>query len=213
MLTDTSRMVLIYRGESMGPTLQEGDVVSLSTVGNRAVRRGDIIVFPAPGEARRVIHRVVAVTPAGYLTRGDNAPSLDPWTVKTADIYGLVRHIYRSGKLRRLAGGFWGHSYACARRAVNRLASRAASCVRPLYHGLSRNRLVRHAFTSNHRLKILSIARPAGMEWKLFLGKREIGSLPAGHEQWRIKSPYLLLVDESSLPRRGEAESSTLRPL
>ncbi len=202
MLTDSSLTKLIYRGDSMHPTLKNGDLVLCSPDHGRPVQRGDIIVFTAPREARKVIHRVAAITKEGYLTKGDHAPSVDPWVLREAEICGQVHHIYRGDQVRRLASGLGGHYYARILPSLRLFAFYAASCARPLYHRLSRTWIVRRVLAQNHTMKIVSFVRPAGMEWKLFLGKREIGSLSSGHEHWRIKKPYLLFVDESLLPKR-----------
>lgn len=202
MLTDSSLTKLIYRGDSMHPTLKNGDMVLLSPDHRRSIRRGDIIVFTAPREARKVIHRVAAITMEGYVTKGDHARFMDPWTVKEADICGQVHHIYRGDNIKRLASGLGGHYYARILPTLRLFAVYAASYVRPLYHRLSRTRVFRRVLAQNHAMRIVSLARPAGIEWKLFRGKREIGYLSAGHELWHIKKPYLLFVDESLLPKR-----------
>jgi signal peptidase I len=61
---------------SMDPTLKAGDWFLLLPAHHPVP--GDVITFrPQSLEAARVTHRVVAETPEGYLTRGDNNPNLD----------------------------------------------------------------------------------------------------------------------------------------
>ncbi len=61
-------------GHSMLPTLEGGDLVVLQSVPISDVHVGDIIVYGSPcstfGES--VVHRVVNITSAGLITKGDN---------------------------------------------------------------------------------------------------------------------------------------------
>ncbi|QQG48941.1 MAG: signal peptidase I [archaeon] len=66
-------------GTSMLPTLEEGDLVVLEHASFSDVHVGDIIVYDPPCSATgsSVIHRVVASSPDGFTTRGDNNPLPD----------------------------------------------------------------------------------------------------------------------------------------
>ena len=73
--TDT-RQVL---GHSMLPTLEGGDLVVLQSVPISQVHVGNIIVYDGSCSALgiSVVHRVVAITSAGLITKGDNNPGTD----------------------------------------------------------------------------------------------------------------------------------------
>ncbi len=66
-------------GYSMLPTLEGGDLVVIQAVPISAIHVGDIIVYnnlcSTGGES--VVHRVVQVTSAGLITKGDNNPGTD----------------------------------------------------------------------------------------------------------------------------------------
>jgi signal peptidase I len=66
-------------GYSMLPTLEGGDLVVIQNVPVDQVHTGDIIVYnglcSAGGES--VVHRVVNITAAGLITKGDNNPGTD----------------------------------------------------------------------------------------------------------------------------------------
>ncbi|MDG6987659.1 MAG: signal peptidase I, partial [Nitrososphaerota archaeon] len=68
--TDT-RQVL---GHSMLPTLEGGDLVVLQSVPISQVHVGNIIVYDGSCSAFgiSVVHRVVAITSGGLITKGDN---------------------------------------------------------------------------------------------------------------------------------------------
>jgi signal peptidase I len=61
-------------GQSMLPTLEGGDLVVIQSVPVSEVHIGDIVVYGSPcstgGES--VVHRVVNITNAGLVTKGDN---------------------------------------------------------------------------------------------------------------------------------------------
>jgi signal peptidase I len=62
---------------SMAPTFQRGDVVLVQKVQFSDIRIGDVIAFLQPSPSGgctglTLLHRVVAVTPQGLITQGDN---------------------------------------------------------------------------------------------------------------------------------------------
>ena len=73
--TDT-RQVL---GHSMLPTLEGGDLVVLQSVPISQVHVGNIIVYDGSCSAFgiSVVHRVVAITSGGLITKGDNNAETD----------------------------------------------------------------------------------------------------------------------------------------
>ena len=73
--TDTRRV----DGHSMLPTLEGGDLVVLQSVPISDIHVGNIIVYDGSCSALgiSVVHRVVAITSAGLITKGDNNPGTD----------------------------------------------------------------------------------------------------------------------------------------
>jgi len=66
-------------GHSMLPTLEGGDLVVIQNVPISDIHVGDIIVYGSPcsAEGESVVHRVVNITSAGLITKGDNNPYPD----------------------------------------------------------------------------------------------------------------------------------------
>ena len=66
-------------GTSMLPTLEGGDLVVIQSATIGQIHVGDIIVYGAPCSAggESVVHRVVNMTAAGLITKGDNNPGTD----------------------------------------------------------------------------------------------------------------------------------------
>lgn len=80
---------LQFAGDSMFPVLQDGDQVCPRLEGEP--RLGDLMVFSLHGEI--CIHRVMAVTPDGWLTRGDACRRMDPPVSRDAFL-GLLDGLY-----------------------------------------------------------------------------------------------------------------------
>ncbi len=80
-------------GKSMESTLKDGDLVITREHGSYHV--GEIVAYrvPAgdPDAGLGVVHRIVGGSAAeGYITRGDNRTSADPWRPATSDVIGSV---------------------------------------------------------------------------------------------------------------------------
>jgi signal peptidase I len=75
--TDTRRV----DGHSMLPTLEGGDLVVIQSLPIRDIKVGNIIVYGPPCSAggESVVHRVVNITDAGLITKGDNNPNTDQY--------------------------------------------------------------------------------------------------------------------------------------
>jgi signal peptidase I len=75
----------IVSGHSMEPTYQPGDYV----IGRAQdhYQDGEVVMFQVPGGV--VIHRIVGGSPeTGFVTRGDNNQSTDPWQPPQETILG-----------------------------------------------------------------------------------------------------------------------------
>lgn len=78
---------------SMHPRIAAGDVVLTQRAAADDLHPGQVVLFADPeGEARLVLHRLVAVTEGGALvTRGDANQSADSTPVPAAQVRGLAR--------------------------------------------------------------------------------------------------------------------------
>lgn len=72
-------------GTSMEPTMHTGDLVVVYEQASYDV--GDVVAFEIPGGGT-VIHRIIAVTDAGYQFQGDNRDFADPWFLGADSIIG-----------------------------------------------------------------------------------------------------------------------------
>jgi len=183
-------------GTSMNPTLCELDVLEIEPYGNQPIRVGDVILFMPPSWNRPAVHRVVRATSEGIRTCGDNNNLMDSWIVFPEDVLGRVVRATRGNRRRPIYGGRIGWLWAVGVGAFKIL-------VRVLslwYHLLARSGLFRNLLPLHKRMRIITINQTAGKELQLVLGRWLVGRCRPGMDQWWIRRPFRLFVDESSLP-------------
>ena len=82
--------IVFVTGSSMAPTLTSDDVVLAREHATYSV--GDLVVFKVPeGDAagKFIIHRIVGGSSStGWVTRGDNRTTVDPWFLSDGDLVG-----------------------------------------------------------------------------------------------------------------------------
>jgi signal peptidase I len=187
----------------MHPTVKAGDLLFLKSPGKFTPVRGDVIVFLLPGTKECIIHRIVGVSRAGLRTRGDNNSSADPWIVQSPWIIGKVIGVERQARRLPIRGGACGYTRSCLVRLHKSLLKTLSRALSPAYQLLARGGHVSRIIPLQKRMRIISLKRPQGTELRLILGRLVVGRLPAGKEQWLIRRPFRLWVDESTLPKAG----------
>lgn len=189
---------LLYHGTSMNPRLQEGDILQVLPYDGQEICVGDVVAFSHPEKPEKVIHRVVAVSSRGIMTRGDNNTDVDDWILKPGDLMGKVVAIQRQGRtllvpqdvpvsLYVLQGRQW------LDRAVSRL-------LHPLYHRLAQSGLFQGRLAAWMKPQLIYFSRSEGVEWQLWLGRLLIGRKRPHQSCWTIRRPFRLFLDEASLP-------------
>jgi signal peptidase len=109
---NVSTPLVVVEGNSMIPTLYNGDLVFITKPQPDKITIGDIIVYESPATGRLVIHRVVRVyrhvsmhgLEYYYVTKGDNNPVDDvaqglepPGGIPYRDILGVVVSVNLTG--------------------------------------------------------------------------------------------------------------------
>jgi signal peptidase I len=127
--------VFVYTGASMRPTFRPGHLLYVRPVA-RDLTAGDVVVFDDPERDGQVVHRVVAATDEGLVTRGDSNPRNDALPVAYGQVVGRVETAEFSGKFKEVAGGQRGLRAAQRRWAVLALWTRLSIILGAPYRAL-----------------------------------------------------------------------------
>jgi signal peptidase len=201
IVTDEKKDNAVFcRGESMSPLFRPGDRICFEPCRIEDLRRGDVIIFNAPGQEERVVHRVVSTGPVGIRTKGDANLSRDSWAIRQEDILGRAVSVERGGRTIPVAGGLAGHLAARILGMLRRLDHRSSWVLHPVYHFISRSGILRRLFPASMAPRIINLKRQYGTEKQLLMGKKVIGRRLPGDRAWRIRRPFRLFVDERTLP-------------
>jgi len=192
--------VVFCRGESMSPLFRPGDRILFAPCRIEDLSRGDVIIFNAPGQEERVVHRVITTGPAGIRTKGDANLSRDSWELRQEHIIGRAVSLERRGRMIGVWGGGAGHLAARILGMLRRLDHRSSWVLHPLYHCLSRSGIARRFVPLSMTPRIINLKRQDGTEKQLLMGKKVIGRRLPGETAWRIRRPFRLFVDERTLP-------------
>jgi len=181
-------------GISMFPTLRVGDSLNVIAYGNRKIYPGDVVLFR--GYGHDVVHRVIAVNPDGIITQGDNNAGPDE-PILSESIIGCVISIRRGNRTLKIHGGKRGLLIAKFLRIKKAFSLKISRMLHPIYHALADSSIFR---IMRFETQILCFERPEGTEMQLLLCKRVIAKRHAGSNEWKIRRPFRLFIDETSLP-------------
>ncbi len=189
-----------YNGPSMNPTLKAGDQLRVVPYDNKRIHVGDVVIFQAPEGKRLVTHRVVSVGSQGVRTRGDNNNNTDSWVLRPEEITGRVVSARRGSKSISICGGRSGLIYASTLWTIKRINLTTSRILHPAYHRLATSGIFRRALPHGTEPRVFCFTRPDGVEMQLLMGRWIIGRRRPGREQWQMRRPFRLFVDETSLP-------------
>ena len=191
---------LFCRGDSMRPLFQPGDRILFVPCSAEDVRQGDVIIFAAPGQVERIIHRVISAGPGGIRTKGDANSHWDSWELRQEDIIGRAVSVERGDRVLHVVGGLAGRLLDAFIRALRKSDHHASHVLHPCYRGLARSGLLRVLLPPALRPRVITFERDGQREMQLLMGERIIGRRPAGTGAWTIRRPYRIFVDEQALP-------------
>jgi hypothetical protein len=183
----------------MWGTFRPGDYLTVEPASIAAIRPGDVVLYrgrdPA-GEPEDVVHRVVAVTPGGLVTRGDNNPQLDNVLVTQDNLVGRVTHVQRAGRTHPVWGGRLGMFRVRARHAwrrVLRLGWRLLRIVgRRPYRWLRESGLARRLWQPE-MMRVLVITEDGPLV-KYVSGRRTVAWWWPEAGRFRCRRPYDLVI-------------------
>jgi signal peptidase I len=85
------------RGFSMHPFIRDGDVITVSPLGEYSPGLGDVVAFVRREIEKLVVHRVIRIKPNSYFMKGDGTTGVDS-PVTTVNVVGLVTRVERGHK-------------------------------------------------------------------------------------------------------------------
>jgi signal peptidase len=89
VIMGTPSPLVVVKSGSMRPVIEVGDILVITGVDYDAIRaspeNGEVLVFKVWGYDTPIIHRAIAKTPAGIITKGDANRDPDPWPPITRD--------------------------------------------------------------------------------------------------------------------------------
>jgi hypothetical protein len=184
----------------MFPTLKAGDILRVLPYEDRDISVGDVIVFNISHAGVPIVHRVVTINQGGIKTKGDNKLAIDDFILQPNEIIGRVVSIRRSKKRLTIFGGSLGRIYSMVRGTGKCINIVLATILRPAYNWFAQTGIIRQLFSRWIRTRISCFKCGDGVEMQLHLGRRIIGRRFPGQDQWYIRRPFKLFVDESTLP-------------
>ena len=203
-----AKIVLDYTGPSMNPTLRAGDGMTVIPYGDSRPRVGDVVVFHSPERDYHIVHRVLSVDSQGIKTVGDNNDSVDPWMLTPDDIVGRVVSARRKNKDITIHGGTRGRLTLPVLRSKKRVNLAVSRILHPAYHWLARSGIVRRILSPLIKTQFLYFRRPNGVEIQLLIGQWVIARRHPNWDEWQIRRPFRLLIDEASLPEGPESQKA-----
>ena len=81
------------QGTSMSPFIRDGDMIQIKQQPRYHV--GDVVLLKT--QFGLLVHRIITLSPAGVLTRGDNSPANDHGPIGLESILGRVIRVHGSG--------------------------------------------------------------------------------------------------------------------
>lgn len=195
------------KGLSMNPTLGEAEIIEVAPLGARPIRPGDVVYFQESGKGPQVVHRVIRITPAGLITRGDNNRRPDPSPLPAAAVIGRVVGVWRGQKRRPVSGGQKGLFLSRWLQGRSLLVRSIAPWLRPPYRLFVRWGCLQHLLPLRWRPRLLIFQDGSRQRAQLMIGRHSAGSFNAANHRWRIKPPFRLFIDEAKLPTMNEPGS------
>ncbi len=189
-----------YRGRSMWPVFQEGDLLEVQPTTLAQLQVGDCITYRSHPDGTLVTHRIFAMRDGILHTRGDAMPWPDDLSVTEQQLIGQIVGRYRLGSLQSVAGGVKGRIYGGFYHYVGRLdpqrGGRGGRVARMLRVGLQW--LAAGLYRRGSVWQMKEVRSESNRFW--LVGQRPWASFDHSRGSWRVPWPQSLLIDPARLP-------------
>jgi len=207
-LPDIKGDEIAYLGMSMYPTFIDGDRVIFDRFIH--IQRGDVIIYPEPGELRYIIHRVIEIRGDLVQTAGDNNRCPDSYLITRQSIIGKVIGKRRLDATSSVRGGIWGRIYFRYMVSVHRRIRESIKSGKPLYELLIRGAILGRLFAPFLKIRQVVLIKDGKTEIRLFLNNHYVGMRKGVDQPWNIRAPFRLFIDTDQFPEYGVIVRKTL---
>jgi hypothetical protein len=192
------RRCFVYTGPSMRPTFHPGHLLYVRPLSTE-LRPGDVLVFQdEQADERFVVHRAVALTPDGWLMRGDNNRLLDAAPVTPSRIIGRVELVDTGLDIQPVAGGrvgLWRARWLWAMRSpINLIRCVFGWPYRALRGWLPSRRLLGRLF--NKGFQTIRLETPTGSLVKVLWRGRSVARWQPRNGRFECKKPFDLFLEK-----------------
>lgn len=191
-MTGLRHRMFLYRGLSMWPSFQEGDLLEVAPVPLKNVRVGDCVLLHDT-DGRHLVHRVISLQ-GGLSTRGDAMPRADRYGETPPELVGKVVARYRLGQRSVVAGGLAGRLAGFSLRYAGRIDPARAGRGGRVARGIRRCcvPLTKH-FLAQGETKRVMLAADAESAI-LYLGGKAVAQRRGAHDEWQVYWPWRVFV-------------------
>jgi signal peptidase I len=186
----------VYRGNSMLPTFQPGQLLYIREI-IESIGTGDVIVFNKPDHGDFTVHRVIKQMEFGWLTRGDNNSRMDVFPIFQDQIVGRVERIEFRNRIIAVRGGKYGLWKARIRWGLRDLKSRTPRFVKAMHHKIRLSEMV-YRFLNQYlgkHLKTIRINIPAGSLIKISYKGKIVARWFEGQKEIYCQKPFDLIIN------------------
>lgn len=191
---------LRYIGSSMNPLFRDLDILHIRPLPPSKIRAGDIIVFKPPQSNETIVHRVLQITPGGFITKGDNCSHPDKYLVQPSDIIGITVSYNRINRTIKVRRGFAGSLINSFIRRQLSTVNHAKIIAVFFLITFCKIKLIRKTLNRLVKYRIISASVQNNNCICLYLGKRKVGVYDSAENCWKISPPYDRIIDFEKLP-------------
>ena len=187
----TGDTCFVYRGPSMAPIFKNGDLLYLS-LEKHDFSAGDIIVFSKLEKSNFVVHRIVAKTDQGYVTRGDHNLRTDEDVVPFKHVIGKVIGVEKQGKRISVTGGRRGLCLARLRWSLQASYTSSLPWLGAPYRWLKARRWVGRVW--HPHITTVQLQTPDGTMIKYVVRGKTVATWQPELKRFLCSRPYDLII-------------------
>ena len=183
-----------YKGPSMAPTFRPGHLLYLRP-GIHGVGPGDVVVFASPSGNGYIVHRLVSIADAGWITRGDHNPREDR-PITPAQVVGRVDVVDVRGRLKPVRGGSRGLWLARARWRTPKIGKWLRRSLSPFYRVLRDSPAIQHllARSFSRSLRVVRVQTPDGPLFKTLYRGHIVARWWPQRSHFECQKPFDLII-------------------